>query len=138
MFATPLGWVVLLIKKLVGSWDSLKATFMDSSWGQAIMGWLDKILGSFNLLSKGWDWVSDKLSWVPGFGKDSEDVPKSSPYLDAPKKLAVQPGGAAKSISNAVTNNSRADSRTTHIGQIVSSKPINSPEITNMLYGAGA
>lgn len=146
MYANPVGFVVAGVVALTAGvaaaiyyWDNLKKSFLDSSWGQAIMGWIDKILGGFKTLTGGWDWIKDKISWIPGMGDDpAGDIPKSSPSLDAPRRSAIIPGGASKSIASAVTNNSRSDSNSIHIGQVVTSRPINSQEISSMMAMAGA
>lgn len=81
--------------------------------------------GSFN-------WVKDKLSWIPGIGNDpTEDIPKTSPSLDAPRRSSVIPGGASQSIANAVTNNNRSNSNVVHVGRIVTSRSINPQEISS-------
>jgi len=146
MYANPVGLVVTGVVALTAGvaaaiyyWDDLKKSFLDSSWGQAIMEWIDKILGGFKTLTGGWDWIKDKISWIPGMDDDpTDDIPKSSPSLDAPRRSAILPGGASKSIASAVTNNSRSDSNSVHIGQVVTSRPINSQEINNIMIMAGA
>jgi TP901 family phage tail tape measure protein len=132
LFTNPIGLVVLGIRTLISHWDELKATFLDSAWGQAIMGWIDKITGGFTAMSGSFNWVKDKLSWIPGIGNDpTEDIPKTSPSLDAPRRSSVIPGGASQSIANAVTNNNRSNSNVVHVGRIVTSRSINPQEISS-------
>ncbi len=143
MYANPIGFVVLGVAALTGAvagiiyyWDDLKKAFLDSSWGQAVMGIVDKVIGSFSKLTGAWDWVQDKLSWVPGMGgrDPAADIPKTSPSLDAPRKAAAVPGGAGRSIAQAITHNTRSESsQSIHIGQITTTRPINAQEIGNQL-----
>ena len=142
MFANPIGLiiggVVLLTASVAAAiyyWDDLKKAFLDSSWGQAIMGWIDKIMGGFRSLTGVWDTIKDKISWLPGMkGEMSSDMPLTSASLEAPRKSAALPGGVSKVVANAVTNNSRSDSRSVHVGQVVTSRPINSQEISSMMW----
>jgi TP901 family phage tail tape measure protein len=156
MYANPVGLVVagvLLLTAGVAAaiyyWDDLKAAFMDSAWGQAIIGVVDKVLGSLKSLwemitrildkipsiSGAWGWIKGK---IPGMGEDMAVAPASSPSLDAPRQGAAVNGGVGKMISNAVNNdNRRAESRSVHIGQVVTSRPINPQEIGNQLWMAG-
>lgn len=145
MWANPAVWVVGGILALTAGvaaaiyyWDDLKAAFLDSSWGQAIMGWIDKILAGFQSLTGPLDWVKDKMAWLPGMGPDpGGDIPKTSPSLDAPRRSTVMSGGVGKTIANAVTNNSRSDSSTMHVGQIVTNRPVNAQEVSSMLTMGG-
>jgi TP901 family phage tail tape measure protein len=156
MYANPVGLVVagvLLLTAGVAAaiyyWDDLKAAFMDSAWGQAIIGVVDKVLGSLKSLwemitrildkipsmSGAWGWIKGK---IPGMGEDMAVAPASSPSLDAPRQGAAVNGGVGKMISNAVNNdNRRTESRSVHIGQVVTSRPINPQEIGNQLWMAG-
>ncbi|MCF8088961.1 MAG: hypothetical protein K9L23_12995, partial [Desulfotignum sp.] len=157
MYANPVGLVVagvLLLTAGVAAaiyyWDDLKAAFMDSAWGQAIMGVVDKVLGSLKSLwemitklfdkitsiSGAWGWIKGK---IPGLGDDTDLAPASSPALNAPRQGAAATGGVSKMISNAVnTDNRRTESRSVHIGQVVTSRPINPQEIGNQLWLAGS
>jgi TP901 family phage tail tape measure protein len=144
MWANPAGLIVLGILALTSAvigiiyyWDDLKASFLDSAWGQKIVEIFDGIIAKITKLSGVWDWMKSKMSWVPGI--DSPDVnkniPKTSPSLEASRKFAVPQGGASQSIANAVTDNSsRTESRTVNVGQVVTSRPINSQEIGNQLW----
>nr|WP_321399355.1 phage tail tape measure protein [uncultured Desulfobacter sp.] len=143
MWANPVGLIVLVIVALTAAvagviyyWDDLKATFLDSKWAKGTIEWVHKIIDKITDLGGVWDAVKGKLSWLPGFGDDSKtnDIPKTSPSLDAPRTASIPPGGASRSIANAVTNNSsQTESRTVNIGQVVTSRPINSQEIGNQL-----
>ena len=147
LFTTPLGWMIQGIRAVVTNWEGLKAAFSESSWGKAVMGWIDKILGAFNKLPAAMNWVKDKLSWIPGIGGDGPGnikamagattvekytgirekmaVPNTTPSLEAPRRSAVAPGGVSKSISQAFTNSStRNDSTSVTIGQVVTSRDV--------------
>ena len=146
MYANPVGLVVGGIVALIAGvaaviyyWDDLKAAFMDSSWGQAIMGWFDKILGMFKSLSGVWDWFSEKLGFSDEMEVDpGQGVLKTSPSLEAPRAGRNITGNAGKSVANAVTNNTRSESKSIQIGQITTARPINAQEMTNMAMMAGA
>jgi TP901 family phage tail tape measure protein len=152
MMANPVGAVLTLAAGAAAAiyyWDDLKAAFMDSAWGQAIMGVVDTVLGSLKSLwemitkifdkitsiSGAWGWIKGK---IPGLGDDTDLAPASSPALNAPRQGASATGGVSKMISNAVnTDNRRTESRSVHIGQVVTSRPINPQEIGNQLWLAG-
>ena len=144
MWANPVGLIVLVIVALTAAvagviyyWDDLKATFLDSKWAKGTIEWVHKIIDKITDLGGVWDAVKGKLSWLPGFGDDSKtnDIPKTSPSLEAPRTASIPPGGASRSIANAVTNNSsQTESRTVNVGQVVTSRPINSQEIGNQLW----
>ncbi|WP_300674077.1 phage tail tape measure protein [Desulfoluna sp.] len=159
MMANPALLIAGSIAVLVGGiaaaiyyWDDLKAAFLDSTWGKNIMGWIDTILGGFSKLSGAWDWVKNKLSWVPGMGGESEaavsptmtalgadpmvGVPKTSPSLEVPRRTSMPAGGVSQSIATAITNTSASSSQTIHIGQITTSRPINAQEVTSQLVMA--
>ena len=144
MWANPVlliaGGVVLLtgaIAAAIHYWDDLKAAFMDSSWGKAIMGGIDWVMGGFAKLGDAWSWVKGKFSWIPGVGDDPvAEAPKTSPSLEAPKQAAVPAGGVSQSIATAVSNTSTTSSQTVHVGQIVTSRPINAQEVTSQLVMA--
>jgi TP901 family phage tail tape measure protein len=146
VITSPITGIILLIGALVAGvaavilyWDDLKAAFLDTSWGQAIMEWIDKILVKFKSLGGAFDWIGDKMSWIPGIGEDEKtEVPSTSPRLAASHKAEVLPGGASKSIATAVNNNSKSESRSVNIGSVTTSRPLNSQEINNMAMMAGA
>lgn len=76
--ATSVGVLIGGVAALIYYWDDLKAAFLDTTWGKAIMGWLDKIMAGFGSLSDAWSWVKEKFSWVPGLGEDPmADVPNT-------------------------------------------------------------
>lgn len=181
LFSNPIGWLILGVKSLMSNWDSLKAAFLDSTWGQTMIGWIDTVIGGFQKLTGAFSWVKDKLSWLPGFGQessvvntavpgmDSENtnalkpivpgmdaenkyigprvaaavpgldtentfsspmdkakIPETSPSLSAPRRSEVLPGGAGKSIANAITQNTdRSSAKTVNIGQVISNRPAN-------------
>jgi hypothetical protein len=139
LFSNPIGWVIQLIRTVIHNWEDLKAAFLDSAWGQGIMGWIDKITSGFKNMTGAFSWVKDKMSWIPGIGDDpAGDIPKTSPSLEAPRKSAVAPGGINQSIAHTITSNSRSNTSSLHVGRIVTSRPINPQEIGNTLFMAGA
>ncbi|SCY45929.1 phage tail tape measure protein [Desulfoluna spongiiphila] len=144
MWANPVllivGGVVLLTGAIAAAiyyWDDLKAAFMDSSWGKAIMGGIDWVMGGFAKLGDAWDWVKGKFSWIPGVGDEPvAEAPKTSPSLEAPRQAAVPAGGVSQSIATAVSSTSTTSSQTVHVGKIVTSRPINAQEVTSQLVMA--
>ncbi|WP_419174401.1 phage tail tape measure protein [Desulfosediminicola sp.] len=143
IWANPATWLVggilLLIGAVAGAilyWDELKAAFLDTSWGQAIMRVIDNLFGYLDSLGGAFEWVGDKLSWIPGIGGDKPETVSSSPSLSAPRTIETMPGGVSRSVANAVTTNSSSSSKSIHIGQVTTSRPLNSQEINNMLVMA--
>lgn len=145
MYANPIGLIVAGVVALVAAvgaviyyWDDLKASFADIAWIQAIMNGVEMILGKFKALGGAFDWVQDKVSWLPGMGRDeAASAPSSSPSLSAARNADLLPGGASRSIANAVTNNSSSNRRQIHIGSINTSRPMNSHEIGSLALMAG-
>ncbi|WBA86528.1 phage tail tape measure protein [Endozoicomonas sp. GU-1] len=129
MYANPIGLIVAGVAALVLAigaaiywWDDLKKAFMDSSWGQYIIGMINKLIGVLNL--------------VPGIDIGTiggADI--STPNLDAPKQTNLPAGGINKQISNAVSNNSNS-SKSVTIGQIVTNQPAASIEQEMLMAGA--
>lgn len=155
LFTTPVGWMIQGIRAVVANWEGLKASFMDSSWGKAVMGWIDKILGAVNKLPAAMTWLKDKLSWIPGIGgkgpgnikpmagvnavekytkvREKVAVPSTTPSLEAPRRSAVAPGGVSKSITQAFTNSStHNDSTSVTIGQVVTNRSLTPQDLSSM------
>ncbi len=133
-----MGW----IEKIVGKFKSLGGVF---DWVGEKMSWVPGMGGDKKDAEPGapkrsfTSKIADSMSWIPGFGgSEKAEMPKTSPGLAASKKKEVLPGGVSKSVANAVTNNSKADSRMVHIGSVTTSRPINSQEMNNMALMAGA
>ncbi|BES69732.1 phage tail tape measure protein [Marinobacter nanhaiticus D15-8W] len=98
MWANPLTWIVAGIIALIGAvaamiywWNDLKAAFMDSAWGQALMAVIDGIVGWFKELGSIFDWVIEKLETIPGIDFGDSTVPA----LEQGRQLNVPAGGVA-------------------------------------------
>lgn len=119
MAANPAVLITMAILGLVAAvaaaiywWDDLKAAFLDTSWGKAIMKVIDMVMGSFKALTNPIGFVAEKIGGIAGFfGFGGDDTSTSSPSLDATKRTATVPGGMTKHIANTVANNS-TNSRT--------------------------
>ncbi|BFR48728.1 phage tail tape measure protein [Nitratidesulfovibrio sp. HK-II] len=68
LWANPTTWVVLGIVALIAAvgalvywWDDLKAAFLDTTWGQALMKTIDAVMAPFRALGETWDWLQQKL-----------------------------------------------------------------------------
>lgn len=197
MLFTPFGWLINIIKKIIQNWDAIKLAFMESSWGQFIIGWVEKIINAFTKLQKAWNWVKSKFSWLPGMSsdepnqvekaaeiprkarigrtssglynrrganraipskvnsitklaateqimgekkfssmfqlKDTDRYPSTSPGLSAPKRISYEAGSVSKSIASHISNVKKDLKSSIKVGKIVTSRPINSQEITSML-----
>ncbi|BCS89963.1 phage tail tape measure protein [Pseudodesulfovibrio sediminis] len=120
MAANPVVLITLAIIALIAAvaaavywWDDLKAAFLDTSWGQAIMSVIDWVLDGLMALINPIGFVVDNFSAIAsflGFGSESE-APTSSPSLDASRRAVVPPGGVANQIAKTVNAN-RSESRT--------------------------
>lgn len=132
LWANPMTWVVLGIIVLIAAvgaliywWDDLKAAFLDTSWGKAIMAVIDSLMAPFKALGDTWDWASQKL----GFGGSTEvttkaistaqaaELPKAPATLasiSAPRASEVPVGGVL--AGNSTLN--RSNTRQTSIGSV--------------------
>lgn len=132
LWANPMTWVVLGIIVLIAAvgaliywWDDLKAAFLDTSWGKAIMAVIDSLMAPFKALGDTWDWVSQKL----GFGGSTEvtakaistaqaaELPKAPATLasiSTPRASEVPVGGVL--AGNSTLN--RSNTRQTSIGSV--------------------
>jgi len=119
MAANPAVLITMLILGLVAAvaaaiywWDDLKAAFMDTAWGKAIMDVIDMVLGGMEMLTKPISWVADKVGGFFGFNEGEKAAPPSS--LEATKKASSIPGGVAGHIANTVA---KTNSNTRTIGK---------------------
>lgn len=132
LWANPMTWVVLGIIVLIAAvgaliywWDDLKAAFLDTSWGKAIMAVIDSLMAPFKALGDTWDWVSQKL----GFGGSTEvtakaistaqaaeipEAPATLASISAPRASEVPVGGVL--AGNSTLN--RSNTRQTSIGSV--------------------
>lgn len=132
LYGCPMIWVVIGVGLLIAAvgaliyrWDDLKAAFLDTSWGKAIMAVIDSLMAPFKALGDTWDWVSEKF----GFGGSTEVTAKAQAAakaselpaapgalksLEAPRASEVPVGGvlAGNSIQN------RSNTRQTTIGSV--------------------
>jgi hypothetical protein len=141
MAANPAVLITLAVLALIGAvaaaiywWDDLKAAFMDSAWGQAIMKVIDVVLGGLKTLTEPIGWVIDKIGAVAGFfGFGDSGAPSSSPSLETPRRAAVGPGGVTSHIAKTVSNNS---SNTRSIGQVTinSEQPMTKQSLEELLF----
>ncbi|WP_027369152.1 phage tail tape measure protein [Desulfocurvibacter africanus] len=135
LWANPMTWVVIGIVALIAAvaaviywWDDLKAAFLDTAWGQALMATIEAVMVPFKALGKVWDWLGEKL----GFGGKAEitataansaatagttmPAPTASlPSLDAPRASTVPSGGILKANSSYFN---KSNSKQTSIGQV--------------------
>ncbi|MCP3942495.1 MAG: phage tail tape measure protein, partial [Desulfobacteraceae bacterium] len=59
LFTTPLGWVITIVGTVIHNWEDLKAAFLDTAWGQAIMGCVNGIVDGFQAFGQ---YISDTMS----------------------------------------------------------------------------
>lgn len=133
-WASPTTWLTAAVLGLVAAvgaviywWDDLKAAFLDTSWGKAVMSVFDAIMGGFAKAGEIFGWFKEQL----GFGGDAVapvtavssgtafgTMPKAAArpaMLDAPRRMAAAPGSVTQHISKTM-NSSRSSSRT--IGEV--------------------
>jgi len=143
-----MGWIDKIIggfQSLTGAWDWMKEKF---SWVPGLgEDSTDGVLSSQKNITPAPGLVDGPMaemakpqavvSPVPVFVNDPlPEVPKTSPSLEVPRRVSVPAGGVSQSIATAITNNSESSSQTIHIGQIVTSRPINAQEVTSQLVMA--
>ncbi|MCJ2164660.1 MULTISPECIES: phage tail tape measure protein [unclassified Pseudodesulfovibrio] len=142
MAANPAVLIVLAIVALIAAvaaaiywWDDLKAAFLDTSWGQAIMKVIDVVLGGLKALVNPIGFVMDHIGAIGeffGFGSETA-APTTSPSLEASKRTNLPPGGVTNHIAKTVANNS---SNSRSIGQVTinSEQPMTRQALDEMLY----
>lgn len=93
LWANPMTWVVIGIIALIAAvaaviywWDDLKAAFLDTTWGQAIMATIEKVIEPFKALGEVWDWLGDKL----GFGGKTEVATRAYGVDTKPTEAAIK------------------------------------------------
>ncbi|MBU1040279.1 MAG: phage tail tape measure protein [Proteobacteria bacterium] len=145
LYGCPMIWVVIGVVALIAAvgaliywWDDLKAAFLDTSWGKAIMATIDSLMAPFKLLGETWDWISQKF----GFSSSTEvtakaqaaarsaEIPKAPAMLssiNAPRSSEIPVGGV---LANNSTLN-RSNSRQTTIGSVTihSEQPMTSGQL---------
>lgn len=138
MNANPIGLIVLGIAALIGIiaaaiywWDDLKAAFLDSSWGKALMDIIDWVLGGLDALMDPIGWVADTVGGWFGSGSEATAAPRSA-ALDAPRQPTVAPGSVTTHIANTVANTSQSGPQVGTVN-IHTSKPMDRRELNEML-----
>jgi len=145
MWANPTTWIVIGVVALIAAvgaliywWDDLKAAFLDTSWGKAIMAVIESLMAPFKLLGETWDWVSQKF----GLGTSTEvtataqaaakaaELPSAPPTLssiEAPRASEIPVGGV---LANSSVLN-RSNTRQTTIGSVTihSEQPMTSGQL---------
>jgi TP901 family phage tail tape measure protein len=123
-------------------WDDLKAAFMDTSWGQAVMAVIEKVAGVFrwyfDQLSSMWNWIEKAAGGVLsllGMNSGASAQVDAPAMLEGAKSASVPAGGVTQSIAGAVTRNS---SNSRSIGQvnITTSKELDAQTMNDMVFMA--
>ena len=141
MYANPIGLIVAGVVALVAAvgaaiywWDDLKKSFMDSSWGQYIIGIINKLISVLNMIPGidigqigGAEFTSEQLTIT--------DI--NTPSFDAPRQTTLPSGGINKQISNAV-NKTTHHSRGGNTINVTTNQQINSHNIEEMMWQWGA
>jgi TP901 family phage tail tape measure protein len=115
LWGFPATWIVgaligvgAAIGAVVYWWDDLTTAFTDSSWGQALMGIFNSVIGWFKGLGGAVDWLVDKLDFLPGVDVSSEtkithtaDATSALPAgLDATAQNAALHGSGGMAVSS--------------------------------------
>lgn len=134
--ANPAFWIVGIIVVLIAAvgaliywWDDLKAAFMDTAWGQAIMRTIEAVMTPFRALGETWDWLQQKLglaatptpaavSAATGASQSAIESTAAQPIgplssLEQARTPAVPAGGVLRSTTNQIN---RGNSRQVNIG----------------------
>lgn len=100
--------VVAAVGACIYWWDDLKAAFLDSSWGQGLMGLIDNLIGWFKNLQgiagTAVGWVVDKLNMIPGIGGSDPQVGTVNRDM---KMAAVGAGGVTNHMQKTFNQGSR-------------------------------
>lgn len=157
LWANPMTWVVVGIIALIAAvaaviywWDDLKAAFLDTAWGQAIMATIEKVIEPFKALGEVWDWLGNKL----GFGGKTEVVAKAMgtdtaatkaairsvaaeppaplPSIEAPRVSQVPVGGVVKA---SLPHINKTNTKQTSIGQVTinTERPLSPGELVEFM-----
>lgn len=136
MNANPIGLIVMGIAALIAAvaaaiywWDELKAAFMDTSWGKALMDVIEWVLGGLDTLMAPIGWVTDTVGgW---FGSEDAAAPRSA-SLDASRQSSVPPGSVTTHIASTVANTSQGGPQVGTVN-IHTTKPMDRRALNEML-----
>lgn len=117
MFTNPIGLMIAGIAALIAVvgtciywWEDLKAAFLDTAWGQALMSLIGDLMDWFQNLQgiagTTVNWVVDKLNMIPGVDIGTEGAsPETGTINRDMKTAAVSPGGVTSHISKTLNSN---------------------------------
>lgn len=114
LWANPTTWVVLGIVALIAAvgalvywWDDLKAAFLDTAWGQALMKTIEAVMTPFRALGDTWDWLQQKLGLAttptPAAISAATGAPQAAIESTATALTTAQPIGPLSSLEAART-----------------------------------
>ncbi|MGJ3523542.1 phage tail tape measure protein [Nitratidesulfovibrio sp. D1] len=112
--ANPAFWVVGIIVVLIAAvgaliywWDDLKAAFLDTAWGQALMKTIEAVMAPFRALGATWDWLQQKLGLattpMPAAINAATGAPQAAIESTATALTTAQPIGPLSSLEQART-----------------------------------
>ena len=112
--ANPAFWIVGIIVVLIAAvgaliywWDDLKAAFLDTAWGQAIMRTIEAVMAPFRALGETWDWLQQKLGLAttptPAAISAATGAPQGAIESMATSLTTAQPIGPLSSLEQART-----------------------------------
>ncbi|MCG9778734.1 phage tail tape measure protein [Photobacterium damselae] len=97
----------LFFQMIKGGWQWVMSGFTDTSGFDGLFALVDSLRNAFGSafswimeqMEMLWEKAKGLISWIPGMGGDDE-TGKSQSLQQATPRLAIQPGGAAKSLAS--------------------------------------
>ncbi|HIF9091449.1 TPA: phage tail tape measure protein [Photobacterium damselae] len=115
----------VLFQTIKGGWQWVMSGFTDTSGFDGLFALVDSLRNAFGSAFSWimkqieilWEKAKGLISWIPGMGEDDE-TGKSQSLQQATPRLAIQPGGAAKSIASYSQSSTSYGPISMHVSQM--------------------
>ncbi|HIF9402596.1 TPA: phage tail tape measure protein [Photobacterium damselae] len=115
----------LFFQMIKGGWQWVMSGFTDTSGFDGLFALVDSLRNAFGSafswimeqIEMLWEKAKGLISWIPGMGGDDE-TGKSQSLQQATPRLAIQPGGAAKSIASYSQSSTSYGPISMHVSQM--------------------
>ncbi|HIF9333345.1 TPA: phage tail tape measure protein [Photobacterium damselae] len=115
----------LFFQMIKGGWQWVMSGFTDTSGFDGLFALVDSLRNAFGSafswimeqMEMLWEKAKGLISWIPGMGGDDE-TGKSQSLQQATPRLAIQPGGAAKSIASYSQSSTSYGPISMHVSQM--------------------
>ncbi|HIF9546411.1 TPA: phage tail tape measure protein [Photobacterium damselae] len=115
----------VLFQTIKGGWQWVMSGFTDTSGFDGLFALVDSLRNAFGSafswimeqMEMLWEKAKGLISWIPGMGGDDE-TGKSQSLQQATPRLAIQPGGAAKSIASYSQSSTSYGPISMHVSQM--------------------